>query len=1050
MRLSEIGSAKGLKIKLNIDNHIDNLKKNCLLRIEQTGNIQEFIVSPYGKNIQDEKQIICRTGQETAEYLYDIFDGERNKAFRCMFTAEDYDENHIEVQTYIFDSVTEYKTPIYIAVNDELLKEHSIEKIYNYFVWDQLGVPALFCLNYKNQRKKNSNVRFTGGRKYLAAQVTARGIVADKILYQKEKYDLPVDLFIAPEIKFTALSEHNTVNSELNTELEKISNPASYFSRWEAYEKLTKKLLEVQRDEVGEISYSSYSVTETENGLRYEFKTDDYVDESLKGLNLGVMEKSSSDIQNSENKKKNRQTDVGIIQEISAGSFITHKDIITDDILPASGVLKLFMAGDNYIMARRAAARDRMIKHRSPVKSIVALIETGTSGYELPSAWNSHKPITEDFRSRFSKASDLNSAQIKALDTAINTPDIAIIQGPPGTGKTTVIKAICERFRELFEAEERRIQKVNPEHSLRSPKILISSFQNDAVDNAISAPLSGDIPAYRKTSRRVKESTKEQYSRSLDKWYNGLYEKISDKIEEKSASEFLTEKRELDDMLLSYRNSGEKTADAAAIIKRYLDYPDIKYPDKLLENAGRILDFALNESVKEDTEDPLVSKLRLLRVTPEEFEDDGNRNARRLLAYISINDEYDISEDAVEKIQKICYEEYSENDFEEYANIVRELQKKYCKARPVFDPNNKDSVNECLLALSNVFSSHYMDTLSSVEGKKSLVLSEFLYRLEQDYESIVKKYSMTTAATCQTCLDLREESDKIYDLVVIDEAARANPLDIFIPMSMGRKIILVGDHKQLPHMLEADVLKMLEDDPKFEGIEELEKSLFERLFEMFSKGHKPKAVLLTDQFRMHPDICRFVSESFYDGMLNTAPGITPEMKSSSPEINGGKPLAFIDIPISRGTETNGISKCRQAEADVICQDVRKIIHTDLKASIGIITFYSAQAKLIERQLKDNLNDEELERVDIGTVDAFQGKEYDYVLLSCVRSNRPDSTESAPKVGFLDKPNRLCVAFSRSVRQLAVYGDAETLISVPVFAKLYDICSQPEGGYFREA
>ncbi len=140
---------------------------------------------------------------------------------------------------------------------------------------------------------------------------------------------------------------------------------------------------------------------------------------------------------------------------------------------------------------------------------------------------------------------------------------------------------------------------------------------------------------------------------------------------------------------------------------------------------------------------------------------------------------------------------------------VKSLEKQYCQSCNVIDSDDKEKVNECILALANTFSKHYMSTLTSMESKKSLILSEFLERMEQDYESIVKKYSMTTAATCQTSLDLRDGIEKTYDLVIVDEAARANPLDLFIPMSMGRKIILVGDHKQLPHMLEPDVLKML-------------------------------------------------------------------------------------------------------------------------------------------------------------------------------------------------------------------------------------------------
>lgn len=96
-----------------------------------------------------------------------------------------------------------------------------------------------------------------------------------------------------------------------------------------------------------------------------------------------------------------------------------------------------------------------------------------------------------------------------------------------------------------------------------------------------------------------------------------------------------------------------------------------------------------------------------------------------------------------------------------------------------------------------------------------------------------------------------------------------------------------------------------------------------------------------------------------------------------------------------------------------------------------------------------LDGEEISRVEVGTVDAFQGKEFDYVLLSCVRSNKPRGIGEQPKVGFLEKPNRLCVAFSRARRQLITYGDVETLIQIPCFSRLYDICAKEGGGCYRE-
>lgn len=1054
MKISEIYSAMGLKVKLNYEDSTVKFKPGVLVRIEQSKERQVFLVSQYGAGADDQKTVLCKAGMQTAEYLLDLFSGEHNDAYRCMFLIDEVEENHIVVQSYTFQSVTEYKTPINIVISDRMAEAESVtadklrKKLRNDYVWDQLGMPALFCLNYKDCKKKNAKIRFVGGKRYLIAQNTVQGIIAESVAYLKERYDLPVDVFVAPQINFIPQSEVAGVNDALYADLEKISHPASYFARWEAYDELSKKLLEAESEEFGEIPYTLFSFRAEMNGVTYEFEVGEELDDSVKGKEVGASEKETIEEQLNKNTKRKRQTGVGQIKKISGYKVTTFLEADDNtDLIPKTGVLKLYTAGDRYIMERRLAARERMVKHQAPIKAIVALIESGVSGYELPNAWGNHKAVTEEFRRNFKRANELNPEQIQALGIAINTPDIALIQGPPGTGKTTVIKAICERFREIFEADEKKLQKADPEHILRSPKILISSFQNEAVDNAISAPLPGDIPAYRKTAKRAKDSSKEQYQKALEQWYSGLRDSIDEMIEDETASKYLNIKRELDDEFLSYKNAGEPIEKAAVLIDRYLGYVEIPYPKKLVESAKAII-LAASANSDDEYSDPIVNRIEAQRTSKESFEDDGARNARKLAAYIRINDDLDIPEEILSAIEMVVDDEYSEEDFTAYLNAVDVLRKKYCHEKSFIDPMDKDTINECILTLANTFSDHYLNTLSSMESKKSLILSEFLNSLEQNYEKVVKKYSMTTAATCQTCLDIREDSNKTFDLVIIDEAARANPLDLFIPMSMGRKIILVGDHKQLPHMLEQDVLKILMEDPRFRDIPEIEKSLFERLFEMFTDGQKPKAVQLTYQFRMHPDICKFVSEAFYDGILKTADSITPEKRCSPHAINEGKALSFINIPIARGTETAGASKCRRAEVEIIGQDVRKILDADPYASIGIITFYAAQSRLIKHHLDSFLNEEEKYYIEIGTVDAFQGKEFDYVLLSCVRSNQPKDG-SAPIVGFLEKPNRLCVAFSRAIRQLAVYGDADTLLQIPCFSKLYEICAIEGGGYYRE-
>lgn len=322
------------------------------------------------------------------------------------------------------------------------------------------------------------------------------------------------------------------------------------------------------------------------------------------------------------------------------------------------------------------------------------MIEAGASEYELSSDWGSSKPVTEELKRNFKKASNLNPEQIEALNIAINTPDIALIQGPPGTGKTTVIKAICERFREIFEAEERKLQKDDPEHALRSPKILISSFQNEAVDNAISTPLPGDIPAYRKTAKRAKDSTKEQYQKALESWYTGVRKSIGELIEDKAAAEFVENKKKLSDEYLSYKNSGETLELASVLIKHYLSFTEITYPKELIDAANTVIKAVDTGDDFDDLPDPVVAKLESQRIDKESFEDDGLINAKRLLAHLRIRDDLEIEECDIDAIAKVCGPDATVKDFNEYVSAVIKLQKRLCKVK------NSININVTILPLT--------------------------------------------------------------------------------------------------------------------------------------------------------------------------------------------------------------------------------------------------------------------------------------------------------------------------------------------------------------
>jgi hypothetical protein len=198
----------------------------------------------------------------------------------------------------------------------------------------------------------------------------------------------------------------------------------------------------------------------------------------------------------------------------------------------------------------------------------------------------------------------------------------------------------------------------------------------------------------------------------------------------------------------------------------------------------------------------------------------------------------------------------------------------------------------------------------------------------------------------------------------------------------------------------------------------------------------------------------YISREFYeahdDGSIES-PRQAAEFAHDLPGyVKNGTPCAaaWLDVPNDRGSEVRGVSKSRPIEARAIAKEVRRLIDHDATLTFGVIAFYSAQVDEIRRAMIDtglteqannargwriaetwattyNAGGKKVERLRIGTVDAFQGKEFDVVFLSVTRSNnRPGQTDEQQrrKYGHLMLENRLCVAMSRQQRMLVAVGD----------------------------
>jgi superfamily I DNA and/or RNA helicase len=262
---------------------------------------------------------------------------------------------------------------------------------------------------------------------------------------------------------------------------------------------------------------------------------------------------------------------------------------------------------------------------------------------------------------------------------------------------------------------------------------------------------------------------------------------------------------------------------------------------------------------------------------------------------------------------------------------------------------------------------------------------------------------LQTNAVFATCTGIASTdngrfAEACYDYVIIDEAAKCNMLDLLIPSTMGKKLILVGDHKQLYPMLETECIK---DELTEEQIKELREHI---LFKWMYEENIPEKfkIMLNRQYRMEKNISEFVSSRFYDGKL-----ICEKDKENQSS------MVWVDCEESE--EVNkGTSYQNPNEAQVIVKLLSRLDETYKKGTaVGIICTYKAQAEYIKSLIKDKV----WNNIDIecSTVDAFQGKEKHTIIFNVVRSKAITN--------FIKDENRINVAVSRAQEYLYVVGSA---------------------------
>jgi hypothetical protein len=879
--------------------------------------------------------------------------------------------------------------------------------------------------------------------------------IANVVTLKKGRSDLRPVFLVEAEARVVDATNARVFHQRARDEAEMaVAHTGSYLRLWQHYNALERKNSLQDARAFGWLPYHSRSMRE-DGSWQFRVEVTPEIQDKLQALRQRdtvmmeahhrVPEELRSD-QVGLDERRRELTFSGQVVGVMGDSVVL-KPPRDDERDPAGrGYLYIGIKGDKLRLDRRDLAQQRIMSGDGPMPQLAMLLEgRRVSASKTRSIAPNSKAAEKLFGGR------PTSRQLEALKVALNTPDIALIQGPPGTGKTRVIAALQQRLSEEYGRENVALSR----------EILLTSYQHDAVENAADAAQVFGLPAVKIGRRR--DQGVEDTRGNVDRWRQGRVEAVAAQLSQLPESREGVVLRRVRARAAAVLNSPQRGESALDLLQDTLAESESFLSSALrddLAEAIRVMrgGSALSRHADEDDRSLAERAVRALRLTPTGFADDGSRNARkalrrlRELAVLTPEDETVLAEAA---------------DWEEELppspDLLARLENVQLDLLTRLTPGTEENLmHEPEVLLSRVLSELAVAARNGGRSD-SAALTRFLDDLENDAQGIqeaVEQYTVVLAATCQQSvsyqmINQKGEDDFTFDTVIVDEAARANPLDLLIPMSRARnRIVLVGDHRQLPHLLEPDVERALNEDVENVGGGELRRSLFEKLFLDLKRREAEdgiqRTVTLDKQYRMHPVLGRFVSDRFYKPYKEAfeSPRQEGEFEQDLADY-AGKCAAWLHVPAERGGETGRQSKARPCEARVIAQHARRVMEDRTDFSVGIITFYKAQEQELWKELVKVGLAEQDERGDyrvsapyvtvrsldgrireglrIGTVDAFQGKEFDVVFLAATRSNAlpcQDERAARRKFGHLTLENRLCVAMSRQQRLLVVAGDAD--------------------------
>ena len=926
------------------------------------------------------------------------------------------------------------------------------------FVLSQLLIDEIYDykIAFAYHNEKNDKLQLIGANYIFSVEKTNQNYLHFVSMNKRRdlhRIDYPISMLKGSININNQLMNNQILNETTNKQYnELIKQDTEFIKLWDLYNDLELESKTIEAEEMGYLKYSSYEYTDLGNVI-FHLDNGYIVKEDF------LKEGFCYDAIDSKFFNKDNPLDYNSKMAVVIGSefdnkckgsneFIIREDSDSSTPIPKNGYIVPSLNGSITQSNRRKEAEKNILQNKCQLPGLKNIIQAGSIvGVET----KHYNAITSDLEEKVfgNKEFHFTETQKSAIDIALNTPDIAIIQGPPGTGKTTIIKGLTRRIDQLYGSKA---------------KLLITSTQHVAVENACDGVSYGGVTA---NLVSVKKGQKDENS-TLYKWIDDMRSSCDLWLEKYGQSD----KKQVRQIFkkISYIND---TIDVSEKIKLLCEIKELLNDFSFnIELDSKISNLIIK--CKESHESSIVDHELLEIVEKQIFDSDafivnGKSNMSELQMYLKFG-----LSDVAFKVPSYW------NELKEISEKNHQLEELLIKYKE--DCNNlknlalggtskgNEKINDEIKELSNDIKKYILSKENNQDNELKNIIWNFKNELSNisNVENIIQAYSKINAATCQQSANRylspsMDGMNEIYDYVIVDEAARSNPLDLFIPMCMGKKIILIGDHKQLPHMLEEDVVNDVVKKTGKDISPELRKSLFSKLYEAVSKEDKKagikRTIMLNEQRRMHSEICDVVN-LFYNGQIETL--CKDSEKTHCIKEYLGHPLVWIDIPYSDKDNKSEYKKSHGSiHRDIEVAEVEKQLAIISKSmdltpvdkknkKVGIITFYSDQAAAISKIVKQKYYGLD---ISVGTVDAFQGKEYDIVILSTVRSNDPkdfldekryktkDEVKRA-RVGFLDNDNRLCVAFSRAKKLLITIGDSKTVacdgdeIQISALAELY--------------